>query len=45
MDKKNILQYIEDQKSSITHLSDQIWDYAETAYEEKKSSRAIIDYL
>jgi len=37
MNKSQMSNYIDDIKNSLTCLSDNVWDYAETAFEEYKS--------
>ena len=39
------LKAVEENKKEITGLSDEIWDYAETAYREKRSMKALSDLL
>lgn len=39
------LKTIDEQAESITKLSDFLWDHPETAFQEKESSKAIVDYL
>lgn len=41
----NITQWIEDNHSMFTSLSDEIWGYAETSYKEFKSSKTLEDAL
>ncbi|HMQ86331.1 MAG TPA: amidohydrolase, partial [Flavilitoribacter sp.] len=42
--KKAVLQSIERHQADLIRLSDQIWGYAETAFEETQSSKALADY-
>ena len=43
--KNDIIQWLEDNASEFTEISDKIWEYAETAYKEFKSSKLQADYL
>lgn len=45
MNKKEMIDYIEEQKLVITNLSDKVWGYAETAFEEYKSVDEITKVL
>lgn len=45
MNKKDMVEYIESQKDILTDLSDKIWEYSETAFEEHKSMEAMISVL
>lgn len=42
--KKMILEEVRKQKEKMTIMSDQIWALAETAFEEKESSKILSDY-
>ncbi len=42
--KKNIISSIENHKSEIIKISDQIWKLAELAFDEHKSSQILSDY-
>jgi len=42
--KKNIISSIENHKSEIIKISDQIWKLAELAFDEHKSSKILSDY-
>ena len=42
--KKNIISSIENHESEIINISDQIWELAETAFNEFKSSKLLSDY-
>jgi aminobenzoyl-glutamate utilization protein B len=42
--KEEAVASIEKRKAEMTKLSDQIWAYAETAFREHKSSKALSDY-
>lgn len=42
--KKMILEEVQKQKEKMTAMSDQIWALAETAFEEKESSKILSDY-
>jgi aminobenzoyl-glutamate utilization protein B len=41
---KEITENVEKQKSEMITLSDKIWSWAELAFEESKSSKALIEY-
>jgi len=43
--KMNIPQWIEEKQGLFTNLSDQIWGFAETGYQEFKSARLLADTL
>ena len=43
--KKDAIEWIDEHKEEISKMSDQIWEYAETALLEYKSSRFLIDEL
>ena len=45
MDKQQMYQYIEDHGNLYTEISDRIWDYAETAFEEFRSADCICQAL
>lgn len=42
--KKNIIASVEDHKNEILKISDQIWELAELAFDEHKSSKLLSDY-
>ena len=42
--KKNLISNIEDQKNDLIKISDKIWTAAEIAFQEKISSKTLIDY-
>ncbi len=42
--KKNLISNIEDQKNDLVKISDKIWAAAEIAFQEKISSKTLIDY-
>ena len=42
--KKAIIASIEKHKDDLTQISDKIWGYAETAFEETQSSKLLADY-
>lgn len=42
--KKAVIASIEKHKSELINLSDKIWKYAETAFEETNSAKALSDY-
>lgn len=41
MDKQQLYEYLDEKKPELTALSDHIWDYAETAFEEFRSAELI----
>ena len=45
MDKQQMYEYLEEKKPVLTNLSDRIWEYAETAFEEFQSATLIQDVL
>lgn len=45
MDKQQMYEYLEEKKPVLTNLSDRIWEYAETAFEEFQSAALIQDVL
>jgi aminobenzoyl-glutamate utilization protein B len=45
MDKKQAYSFLDDMKSELFEISDHIWDYAETAFEEFQSARELSSYL
>lgn len=45
MDKERLYQLVEAHKDTYTGLSDRIWEYAETRFEEKRSSEALAQAL
>lgn len=45
MNKNEVIDYIDDQKETIENLSDKVWDFSETAFEEYKSADEIIRVL
>ncbi|NLN82767.1 MAG: amidohydrolase [Firmicutes bacterium] len=45
MSKERLFQLVETKKDQYTKVSDAIWGYAETRFEEEKSSRALIELL
>ena len=42
--KKNIIASVENHKSKLVDISDEIWALAETAFEENKSAKILADY-
>ncbi len=42
--KAQILKSVEDHKSDLINISDEIWTHAETAFEEYQSSKLLADY-
>ena len=42
--KKQVINSVETHKNELTHLSDQIWEFAETALKEYNSSKVLADY-
>ena len=42
--KQSVIQSVDRRQSELTRLSDQIWAYAEVAFQETKSSKALADY-
>ncbi|MCO4821369.1 MAG: amidohydrolase [Flavobacteriaceae bacterium] len=42
--KKNIIASVENHKSKLIDISDEIWALAETAFEENKSAKILADY-
>lgn len=45
MKKQDIYTYIDENKTRLSHLSDQVWDFAETAYQEEKSMESLCKEL
>lgn len=45
MDKQRLYQLVEERRSTYTALSDRIWEYAETRFEEKRSAAALAEAL
>jgi aminobenzoyl-glutamate utilization protein B len=45
MDKTQLSAFVDGSARELTELSDKIWDYAETAFEEYKSVAAFRDFL
>ena len=45
MNKTQMYEYLEEKKPVLTNLSDRIWEYAETAFEEFQSAALIQDVL
>ena len=45
MDKQGLYEYVEQNGATWSELSDKIWDYAETAFEEFRSAEAIKELL
>ena len=43
-EKQAIISSVDSRYSELTQLSDEIWAYAELAFQEKKSSKALADY-
>ena len=43
--EKEILDWIEEQKSELVSVSDKIWGYAELGLDEHKSAKLQMDYL
>lgn len=42
--KKSVVQSIDRQQTELVRMSDQIWAWAETAFEEQKSAKLLADY-
>lgn len=42
--KHAVIQSVETKKNELTNLSDEVWRYAEVAFQETKSSKALADY-
>lgn len=42
--KQSVIQSVDKHKTQLTGLSDQIWAYAEVAFQETKSSKALADF-
>ncbi len=42
--KQAVIKSVDSRHSELTSLSDEIWAYAEIAFQEKKSSKALADY-
>lgn len=42
--KKSVIASVDNKKEALTALSDEIWAYAEVAFQETKSSKALADY-
>jgi aminobenzoyl-glutamate utilization protein B len=42
--KKAVLSSVEKHQQELIQLSDQIWEYAETAMKETKSSKVLSEY-
>lgn len=42
--KKSVITSVDNKKEALTALSDEIWAYAEVAFQETKSSKALADY-
>lgn len=42
--KQAVIQSVETKKNELTNLSDEVWRYAEVAFQETKSSKALADY-
>jgi len=42
--KKSIIQFVDSHQEELISLSDQIWEFAETALSEHKSSKLLADY-
>ncbi|MGI6357157.1 MAG: M20 family metallopeptidase [Bacillota bacterium] len=45
MDKSRLYQLVEENRHIYTDLSDRVWEYAETRFEEEKSAAAICEVL
>jgi aminobenzoyl-glutamate utilization protein B len=43
--ENDAIKWIENHKEDLIHLSDEIWGLAEIAFQEKESSKLIIDFL
>ncbi len=44
-EKRQVVDAVSAQYADLTRLSDQVWAFAETALREKRSARAVADYL
>lgn len=42
--KQAVIDFVDQNYADLTDLSDQIWSFAEIAFQEQKSSRALADY-
>lgn len=42
--KQSVINYVDQNFDDLTVLSDKIWSFEEVAFQEKKSSQALIDY-
>ena len=42
--KQSVIQSVDKRKTELTGLSDQVWAYAEVAFQETRSSKALADY-
>ncbi|MCB0487918.1 MAG: amidohydrolase [Cyclobacteriaceae bacterium] len=42
--KQAVIQSVDNKKSELTNLSDEVWRHAEVAFQETKSSKALADY-
>lgn len=42
--KQSIIQSVDKRQAELTGLSDEVWKYAEVAFQETKSSKALADY-
>ena len=42
--KKSVVQSVEDHRAELINISDEIWELAETAFEENESSKILADY-
>lgn len=45
MSKFDVIEYLDKQQDKLIDLSDKIWTYAETAFEEYQSAKAIIEMM
>ncbi len=44
VNKQAVIQSVDKKQNELTRLSDQIWAYAEVAFQEARSSKALADY-
>lgn len=45
IDHEELVQSIENKREQYVRVSSQIWDYAETCFQEHRSSKALADLL
>ncbi|MCL1991932.1 MAG: M20 family metallopeptidase [Spirochaetes bacterium] len=45
MNKKQMYGFLDETKATLFDISDRIWEYAETSFEEFRSSGALVSYL